>query len=96
MLAKGDKRTRVRIPTMAHTRGKVRDSRGVLYSTIRARLGVKQSELAALLGLSLPQLKHRELYKQSYQLEELVALRTLLDWTWQEFGELLTFVSKYR
>lgn len=96
MLKITDKRLKVRIPTRAARKGKVLDSRGVLYSTIRAQLGIKQRELAAMLGLSLPQLKHRELFKQLYTVEELVALRSLLGWSWDEFGALLVAVCKSR
>lgn len=71
-----------------------RQSQGILYTTVRARLGLSQSAMADLMGLPRYAIVNRERTKRVYTVEELVALHTLSGLTDIEWCQLLRDIAK--
>ena len=67
--------------------------RGELWQALRMRAGYTYRRLASLTGLNMQQIWYRVKVQQKYRVEELVAMRTLFDLSWQEFGEILETIA---
>lgn len=61
----------------------------MLYSIVRAKLGITQQVFASMLGIKRTTLIHREHQKRLYSVEELCNLRYMIDLPWADFGALL-------
>lgn len=64
-------------------------SKHSVYRRIRRRLGIRQSTLAAWLGITQKAMQYRERCKNVYHLGELLALQEIADLSDAEFIQLL-------
>jgi len=75
----------MRKPLTAHRIRRERRTVGVLYKLLRSHLGVTQTVMGALLGVSKDTIVQRERNKRVYTLDELVELQRVSkmdDLTW--------------
>lgn len=91
------KRKRGPKPQYGLTASMLRKSRrdcGMLYRLIRAKLGITQVAMAALMGCSKDALVRREHTKRLYTVIELQALKDISGMTDSEWLELLREIAK--
>jgi len=86
--------TKARMPLTARTLRKERRDCGALYRLIRARLGLTQVAMAALMGCSKDALVRREHTKRLYSLVELQILREVSQLPNDEWCALLEEIAK--
>jgi hypothetical protein len=67
--------------------------RGQLWQALRTRAGLSLSKLGQMCGLHQQQVWYRCKFKSIYTVEELVAMRSLFNLSWQEFGEILETIA---
>jgi hypothetical protein len=67
--------------------------KGNLYYAVRSYMGLSQSRIAALFGVSLRAWQYRERYKRLYHCAEVAALQELSGLEAKEFMELLKDVA---
>jgi len=67
--------------------------KGNLYYSVRQYLGLSQSRMAALFGVSVRSWQYRERYKRLYHVAEVVALKEVSGMSDADFIKLLNDVA---
>ena len=87
-------RDKTRIALTASQIRKAKKTPGLLYLLVRAKLGLTQVDMAALLGVSKWAIVNRERCKRVYTAKELVDLQLASGLSDAEWCELLREVAK--